>query len=182
MVGSRIVVTDRLELRPMVADDLDALHPILSDAAGWWYDPAGRHRDVDTTRWFIERAAARWERDGLSYWTVRHGALGTVIGLGGAQRHASGSWNLSYRIATSKWGCGYAGELGRAALAAAGEHDPSVPCIAWVGPHNLSSRRVAERLGLTNYGLRKDGNDGHMRLAYADRPLDAAPDPMAATG
>jgi len=37
--------------------------------------------------------------------------------------------------------------------------------------HNLPSRRVAERLGLTNYGLAVDPSDDQPRLAYADRPI-----------
>ena len=33
---------------------------------------------------------------------------------------------------------------------------------------------MAERIGLTDLGLRIDANDGQARLAYADRPLDDA--------
>jgi hypothetical protein len=61
--------------------------------------------------------------------------------------------------------------FGRAAYAAAAAVDASVPCIAWVAEHNLPSRRVAERLGLTNYGLAVDPDDDRPRLAYADRPI-----------
>lgn len=39
---------------------------------------------------------------------------------------------------------------------------------------HLASRRVAERLGLVDRSLRVDPSDGEARLAYADRPLDAA--------
>jgi RimJ/RimL family protein N-acetyltransferase len=46
-----------------------------------------------------------------------------------------------------------------------------VPFIAWIAPHNAPSIKVAERLGLTNYGLRADPSDGRLRLAYADRQL-----------
>ena len=50
--------------------------------------------------------------------------------------------------------------------------DPSVAFIAWVDEHNTPSRRVAERIGLTNQGPRPDPSDGQIRLAYSDRPLD----------
>jgi RimJ/RimL family protein N-acetyltransferase len=59
-----------------------------------------------------------------------------------------------------------------AAHAAAASIDPSVAIIAWVDEHNTASRRVAERLGLTNRGSRVDISDGEVRLAYSDRPLD----------
>lgn len=191
------IETERLTLLPASAADADALFPIFSDPEGWWYDPGGRHADPDRTRRFLARAAERWA-EGLSYWTVRErggqavarpagrsaappdaGAptpshtAGRVIGLGGAQRHASGAWNLSYRIATGVQGRGYATELAKAGQAAAADVDPTVPVIAWVATHNLPSRRVAERLGLVDRGLHVDANDGVTRLAYADRPIDA---------
>lgn len=97
---------------------------------------------------------------------------GRVIGFGGAQRHASGAWNLNYRIAADAQGRGHATELARAAQAAAAHVDPTVPVIAWVAAHNLPSRRVAERLGLTDQGPHLDANDVATRLAYSDRPLD----------
>jgi RimJ/RimL family protein N-acetyltransferase len=166
----RTVVTERLELRATVAEDADELFPIMSDPEGWWFDPDARHEDVAQTRAFVARAASRWS-EGMSYWTVRGLTSGRVIGIGGAQRHASGCWNLSYRIATDAWGRGYATELATAAADTAVAIDPGVPVVAWVAEHNQPSRRVAERLGFTNYGPYVDANDGEMRLAYADRPV-----------
>jgi RimJ/RimL family protein N-acetyltransferase len=155
----------------MEIDDAVELFPILSDPDGWWYEPEGRHLELATTRGFAERAAARWQTDGLSYWTVRSGQDGSVIGLGGVQRHRSGAWNLSYRIATSQQGNGYATELALSGIAAAHQFDPDSAVIAWVLDHNIPSRRVAERVGLANYGPRIDANDRIERLAFADRPL-----------
>jgi ribosomal-protein-alanine N-acetyltransferase len=163
--------TARLSLRAMSVDDTDDLYPILSDAAGWWYEPEHRHTSIETTHAFASRAAGAWLASGLSYWTVRRLETDAVIGLGGAQRHRSGSWNLSYRIATAEQGNGYATELALAGIAAANEVDPRSAVIAWILDHNIPSRRVAERVGLLNYGERIDANDGTLRLAYADRPI-----------
>ena len=66
---------------------------------------------------------------------------------------------------------GFATELARAAYSAASSVDPEMPFIAWVAAHNAPSRKVAERLGLTNHGLGVDPSDGQHRLAYADRPV-----------
>jgi len=123
----------------------------------------------------------RWASDRLSYWTARRATDGIVVGLGGAQRHRSGTWNLNYRIATAHQGHGYATELARAAQAAATSVDPSVAFIAWVAAHNSPSLAVAQRLGLRNYGLRVDGSDGEPRLAFADRLLDDALFPAVST-
>jgi RimJ/RimL family protein N-acetyltransferase len=173
MSEHRRVLTDRLDLRKTdPSGDLEELFAIFSDPSGWWYDHAGRHTDRERTRDWLSRAAARFRTDGLSYWTVRRRDNVAVIGVGGAQRQRTWAWNLNYRLAASQQGRGFATELGRAAYAAASSVDPAVPFIAWIAPHNTPSRKVAERLGLTNYGLRVDPADNQQRLAYADRPLD----------
>lgn len=166
------VLTDRLDLRrPDPSGDLDDLFAIFNDPTGWWYQPAGRHTDPDQTREWLTRAAARFETDGLSYWTVRRRDSEAIIGVGGAQRQRTRAWNLSYRIAAAAQGMGFAAEFGRAACAAASSVDDSVPLIAWIAPHNEPSRKVAERLGLNDRGLGVDPSDGQRRLAYADRPI-----------
>jgi RimJ/RimL family protein N-acetyltransferase len=93
-------------------------------------------------------------------------------GLGAARRHRDRTWNLSYRIASSHQGQELATELSIAAYRAAAIIDPSVAFTAWVEGHNPASRRVAERIGLTNQGPRADPSDGEIRLAYSDRRLD----------
>jgi RimJ/RimL family protein N-acetyltransferase len=166
------VLTDRLDLRrPDPRGDLAALFAIFSDPDGWWYDPDGRHVDRERTREWLTRASARFERDGLSYWTVRRRDEGTIIGVGGAQRQRTRAWNLNYRLATAHQGQGFATELARAAQTVASTLDDAVPFIAWIAEHNLPSIRVAERLGLTNYGVAIDPSDDKPRLAYADRPI-----------
>ncbi len=174
MTGGHLhVLTERLDLRMTdPAGDLDDLFAIFSDPQGWWYDPDGRHTERARTADWLTRAAARFDDDGLSYWTVRRRDTGQIIGVGGAQRQRTRAWNLNYRLASAHQGQGFATELGRAAQAAATEVDDSVPFIAWVAPRNAPSIKVAERLGLTNHGLRVDPSDGQERLAYADRPLD----------
>lgn len=170
--GLQPVLTERLDLRcPDPRQDLQDLFAIFSDPDGWWYDPAARHVEPGRTRDWLSRAASRFDSDGLSYWTVRLRDNGTIIGVGGAQRQRTGAWNLNYRIATAHQGMGFATELGRAAYAAASALDASVPSIAWIAEDNLPSRKVAERLGLTNYGVAVDPSDEQPRLAYADRPI-----------
>ena len=172
----RHTLTERLRLDPVSPDDAEQLYPIFSDPAGWWYDPDRCHREPATSLAWCERAAARWESDGLSYWTVRERASGEVIGVGGAQRQATGNWNLNYRIAGAWQRHGLAGELGRAAIAAATRRDPTVAVIAWVDDHNVPSLGVARRLGLVDRGLASDPSDGQRRRAFSDRPLDVGRD------
>jgi RimJ/RimL family protein N-acetyltransferase len=178
-IGYEQLHTERLELRAVSMNDLAALFAINSDPETWRHAPEERHTTADRTRVWIERAAARWRTDGLSYWSVRLRSDGGTVGVGGVQRHASGGWNLYYRFTPASWGSGYATELGRAALDAARAVDPDVPVFAWILESNVRSRRVAERLGLTNYGLYVDANDNTERLAYADRPPVELGPPLA---
>jgi len=168
---ARHVVTDRLDLRAMEPRDADDLFPIFCDERTWWYDPPGRHVDIEQTRRYATVAAERWSA-GLSYWTVRLRATGAVIGSGGVQRHVAGSWNLNYRLAPDAQGHGYATELVRAALDVAHATDPDSAVIAWIDAHNAPSRRVAERAGLVDRGVWPTPNDGRLRVAYADRALE----------
>ncbi|GAA5149454.1 hypothetical protein GCM10023340_24740 [Nocardioides marinquilinus] len=167
-----------LDLRPMSVADADELFVIYRDTAMWAYDPARRHADPATTRSYCERAAARWDVDGLSYWTARLASSGEVIGSGGAQRHTTpggsgGScWNLNYRIATAHQGHGHATALLRAALAAAAERDDDLARIAWIDATNPASARVAARAGLRDHGARLGAADRVVRHAWTDRPLD----------
>ena len=171
MTDVREMRTARLRLSATVPGDADGLFPIFTDPAGWWYDPPSRHRSLATTAAFAERAAARWPTDGLSYWTARLLSTDEVVGLGGAQRHRSGTWNLSYRIATGQQGRGLAVEMARAGMVAARLVDADTAVIAWVADHNIPSRRVAERAGLVDQGVHTDASDGQLRRAYADRSL-----------
>jgi RimJ/RimL family protein N-acetyltransferase len=169
----------RLDLRPMEPGDVDALFPVLSDPALWTYDPSRRHRTRAETATYVQRAAARWASDGLSYWTVRLAGSDEVVGTGGAQRHPPGHWNLLYRVAAAHQGRGIAGELLAAALAAAAETDPDLPCIAWIDATNPASLRVADRGGLVDRGLRHGCVDGVVRHAWSDRALDRSTYPEA---
>jgi len=166
------VLTDRLELLAVGPSDLDALHRINRDPRTWTHLPEGRHATPATTRDWIERAASRWHTDSLSYWTARLRTTGEVVGVGGAQRHQPGFWNLYYRLDPAHWGHGYATELSHAAQHAAHDHDPEIPLIAWVHAHNAASRAVASRLGLKDLGLRPDPAHGDPVHCYADREVD----------
>lgn len=167
-----VVRSARLEMSPMQLGDLEALWPMLGDPRMWTHHPQARPSSLEAAAGYVSRAAARWEQDGLSYWTLRLLDGGTVVGSGGVQLHPRGHWNVNYRIAVPHQGQGYAGEVLQAGLAAAAAVDATRPCIAWIDEGNHASRRVAERGGLVDRGLRSGAADDIVRLACADRALD----------
>jgi RimJ/RimL family protein N-acetyltransferase len=163
------VLTDRLDLRAITVDDLDALHRITSDPANCEHIEGGPKESPEASRAWLERFGARWAVNGLGYWTVRLRATGAMIGVGGAECRER-FWNLYYLIDRSHWGCGYATELALAAQREAVAVNPDLPVVAWIHEENAASMAVARHLGLTNYGPRESAFwNGERMQCWADR-------------
>ena len=165
----RHLLTDRLTLRALTPNDLDPLHPIVSDPRNCVYVPEGPKESLAASREWIERFSARWGISGLGYWTVRLRANSAVIGVGGAERRSE-FWNLYYLLDHNFWGHGYGTELALAAQREATALDPDLPVVAWIHEGNAASRAVARHLGLTDCGpLQPQHWDGAPMRCWADR-------------
>lgn len=182
----RHLVTPRLHLDAVVADDLDEHVALMSDPGTWAHLPSGRHTSAERTMQGIRHSLGHWQRDDLGYWTARlredlpgtdlH--AGDVVGTGGcALRVGTAWWNLYYRFTPAAWGHGLAAELVAAALDAAHRVRPELPVVAYLLEHNVESRGRAESSGLQFIWRGPDaGNPDStaVRLVYADRELDPA--------
>jgi RimJ/RimL family protein N-acetyltransferase len=138
------LLTPRLKLRSARADDLEAMHAVLSDprATRWWSTPP--HETLEQT--------ARW-LDGMI-------ASGTdqpdfVVELDGRVVGKAGFFELpevGYILHPDVWGQGLATE----AVAAAVDHVFSTRRVdvltADVDPENAASIRLLERLGFVRTG------------------------------
>ena len=151
------LLTDRLIIREMRADDLDALTAIRSDEQVGKFTGGTRGRtDVWTT---ILRAHGLWALLGYGYWIAEHRKTGKIVaevGFADFQRgiepDISGTPEAGWIIAPDAWGEGYATE----AMAKAHEWlDYAQPqrstCI--INPDNGASIRVAEKLGYREFAL-----------------------------
>ena len=180
----RHLLTPRLRLDAVVADDLDAHHALLSDPGVWRHLPSGVLTDPARTAARISEDQEHWTRVGLGYWTARLRedlpgtalTASTVVGTGGcAVRAGTTWWNLAYRFTPAAWGRGLAAELVTAALDAARTVDPQLPVIAHLLEHNAESTGRAERSGLSLVWRGPDAQDPDpdaVRLVHADRPVD----------
>ena len=103
--------------------------------------------------------AARWAGS-ANGWRVTD-RTGSLVGRGGFTRFdldGEPVLKLGWAVRDARTGRGYATELGRAALAWAGEHQPDLPVVAFTEVHNRASRAVMERLGMRPAGsLRGEG-------------------------
>ena len=139
------IVTSRLKLRSARADDLEAMHAVLSDprATRWWSTPP--HDSVEQTVAWLDSMIANGpdnpdfviERDGM------------VIGK-------AGFWKLpevGYILHPDHWGQGFAGEAVEAAIGHVFATRDIEELTADVDPENAASIRLLERLGFNRTGF-----------------------------
>lgn len=110
----------------------------------------------DSVRAWAAGMAERWRVDGVGKWMARDRSDGSLVGRGGFTRIDLSDetvLELGWAVRDARTGRGYATELGRAALAWAGEHHPDLPIVAFTEVHNRASRAVMERLGMRPAGI-----------------------------
>jgi [ribosomal protein S5]-alanine N-acetyltransferase len=142
--------TDRLTLRPLVLEDLDAVAALLGDAEALalWGEPLDR----EGARSWTERNLARYEQHGFGRCAMVLRATGELVGDCGlipTEVEGANEIELGWIVARAHWGRGLATEAATAwrdlAFGGLGLHR----IVSMVSEQNLASRRVAEKLGMT---------------------------------
>lgn len=196
--------TERLLLRPLAIDDVDAYYAVYGDARTWEHLPGGRHTSRDESERAIRASIDSRRAYGFAHCAVvlrePLGELpaGVFLGSAGAKMLDFDAWNLGYRFAPEAWGHGFATEAATASLSAAQATRPDTPVTARVLGNNAGSIRVLERIGLElqwqGRSARLGGSDDdhpstpggttHLdRVIYADRALgDETLDAVIALG
>ena len=141
--------TERLELRPLTLDDLDAVASMLGDADAlvFWGGPLTR----EESRSWIERNLARYENDGFGRCAVIWRATGELVGDCGLVRtqvEGQDEIELGWVVRRSHWGMGIATEAGAAWRDHAFGELGLGRIVSMIGERNVASRRVAEKLGM----------------------------------
>lgn len=160
--------TNRLTLRPWTEADAPALYrwardPEVGPRAGW--EP---HESIEESARIIREVLAVPESYAI---VIRDrtpadepaGAIGLKFGAASDLARDASEAELGYWLARPFWGCGYMPEAGRALLAHAFNNLHLK--VVWAGHYdaNLQSRRVMEKLGLTEKRTRNaDGRIEHV--------------------
>jgi ribosomal-protein-alanine N-acetyltransferase len=151
-IPSLPAMTDRLVLRPLTADDSEALHRIYGDAETMAH--IGRSRrptaDVEATGRVLAWALRHGELHGFSLWALdeRDGdRLVGVVGLIWVEGHGP-EVEAVYLVRRDRWGRGYATEGLREALRIGHEELGLDRIVALAYPENTASRRVMEKAGM----------------------------------
>jgi N-acetyltransferase len=151
-----------VELRPLRAEDFDALYAVASDPLIWEQHPNNDRWKPDVFRDFFQLAI----QSGGALVAVDRDS-GKVIGTSRYHGFAAGGdseieigWTF---LARAYWGGRYNTEMKRLMLDHAFKAFQSVVLV--IGPHNLRSQKAAEKIGAVRIANRV-GADGLEKAVY----------------
>lgn len=147
-----LIETERLLIRPLTLDDLDAVHAAFSDPVVMRYIPGGACQ-LDGSRARLASYIEHQEAHGFSKWAVAERSSGAVIGDCGLKLLEGGpDVELGFHFAREYWGQGYATEAARACLDWGLRELDRDAIVAIVDPENAASVRVLEKIGMERDG------------------------------
>ncbi len=144
-----VLETERLILRYLTADDVDAIFAVIGDPETMKFYPQTFTRE-DAVEW-IERNRRRYANDGYGLWAIVLKSDGEVIGDCGLSWQAADNESvleLGYHLRRDHWGHGYATEAARACMEYAFRVLATGRLVSLIRQENVPSRRVAERNGM----------------------------------
>lgn len=162
------LTTPRLELRPLTYDDLDDVASMLGDAEALthWGPPLTR----EESRSWIERNLRRYDVDGFGRCAVilrRTGELAGDCGLIRTLVEGEPEVELGWIVRRGHQGQGIATEAAAAWRDFALDALELNRIVSMVSEENVSSRRVAEKLGMTVERTAMWGDHPHLMYAIS---------------
>lgn len=145
-----ILETERLYLRKIQQSDFSAMCSLLQNETVMY---AWEHTfTTDEVEAWISEAIMRYARDGFSYWAVIEKAANECIGVAGIILEEVENENrigIGYIFHNAHWHKGYAYEAASACVRYAFDTLGLDAITAQIRPTNVSSVRIAEKLGMT---------------------------------
>ncbi len=150
-----------LELRPLLAEDFDALYAVAADPLIWEQHPCkDRHREEVFTAFFREALESGGALVAIDRKDGRVIGSSRFHGYDEARDEVEIGWTF---LARSHWGGVYNGEMKRLMLRHAFQFVKTVVFV--IGPQNVRSQRAVERIGGVRAGTRRDAS-GRESLVY----------------
>jgi RimJ/RimL family protein N-acetyltransferase len=149
-----LVETERLRLERWSDAHADALVAINFEPAVQRFLGGGGPVPEEASRAMSRRLADHWEQFGVGLWAVVERESETVCGFAGLSHplwfpSEAERTEVGWRLHPDVWGRGYATEAGREGLRAGFEALGLEQVVSYIGPENLPSIAVAERLVMT---------------------------------
>jgi RimJ/RimL family protein N-acetyltransferase len=167
---SDVLATERLVLRELELDDVDALFAVLGDPDAMRYYPAPFERD-GVVAW-IEWARLSYRENGFGLWAVVRRSDGRFLGDCGPMLQPVEDQvipEVGYHIVPSEQGRGYATEAARACLAWVFANTNFDTVCSIVSPENAPSRAVAAKVHGAKREFMWARNDKKMCLYWTER-------------
>ena len=165
------IETSRLRLRSPQMEDAPSIYArYASDPEVTRYLPWRPHRDVEETQTFLSLLLNTLERGGTCAWVIEGREDRRLIGLATINMESAREGDflsterekrqyykvlISYHLAQSEWGQGYATEAARALVDWALDQPQVMRIWTVVDVDNAASVRVLEKLGMVREGLLK---------------------------
>jgi [ribosomal protein S5]-alanine N-acetyltransferase len=165
-----VITTERLVLRELTPEDVDALAEVLSDPVAMRYYEAPFDREA-VGAW-IERARRSYADNGFGLWAVIRRSDGRFLGDCGPVLQPVEDQVLpevGYHIVPSEQGRGYATEAARACIGWVFEHTSHDVVCSLVSPENDASRAVAAKIHHAMRQFRWAKIDQTMCLYWTER-------------
>lgn len=171
-----VLTSDRLVLRPLRPDDLDASHALWCEESVYRFISGKPSNRQDC--WFrLLNFVGMWSMMGFGYWAVEHRETGDYVGEVGfadfkralsvdIEGHPEMGWILSPRF----FGQGLGHEAVSCALRWAQETLPFDEVFCIIAPENHASARLAQRAGFVQQSKPVVFNEAP--TLFFRRPLD----------
>jgi [ribosomal protein S5]-alanine N-acetyltransferase len=160
------IETERLKLRPLTMDDVEAIYQIWIDAGVrkyLWDDTVISREETSSV---IAKSLEYFRAKDFGLWAVLPRDQERIIGFCGYWFfHEPPQLELLYGIITDQWGKGFAPEAAKAMLRLGFEEFGFQEVIASTDAPNTASVRVMEKLGMSF--LKRQDSEGHDTIYFS---------------
>jgi RimJ/RimL family protein N-acetyltransferase len=173
--------TDRLIMRRWIPEDRAPFAALNADPRVMEHFPAPLSRLQSDT--LADRIEAHFAKHQFGLWALEIPGRTRFAGFVGLsvpdfEAHFTPCVEIGWRLAAEHWGCGYATEAARAALAFGFEQLQLAEIVAFTTACNTRSRRVMERIGMTrnaaddfDHPRLSEGHPLRRHVLYRCRPV-----------
>jgi RimJ/RimL family protein N-acetyltransferase len=145
-----VTETERLRLEPIAMHHVDDVAAMLADPRV--AETMGGVRDRAFTEERTSIHASQWREHGFGLWAAYSLTDGGFVGRGGIQHTTLAGADVveaGWCVVPSRWRQGFAREMAEAGLVL-GFGELALPeIVAFTLPHNVASRALMDRLGMT---------------------------------
>jgi RimJ/RimL family protein N-acetyltransferase len=165
-MAATLVLTQRLKLREFSPDDLDDLAAMVADEDQMRFYPRPRTRD-EAAAW-IDRNLVLYEDCGFGFWLIGSLSSSDFLGYCGIRPlclDGASEVEIGWHVDKAFWNQRIATEAATAARDLAVTRFGVTRLVALIHPDHVASRRVAERIGMSEE--RTTSVDDYPFIVYA---------------